>query len=242
MVAFNLDDSIIFTGACACDDGAVRLWDSKTGELRLTIKEENQNDRVFISAAVLSSDGKKILTLSTNGFLRFWNTDDGKKIATLSLETSTAYNAYSLRLSSDANIVFLLNVHTWTADLWDIEKGHIKSVQLTDGQSLYPDWAIKIALSRDGAFFVIGSKEGKVYFFNCKTGKHLLLLHDELSPITSVAFNGDESVISASSKNKIYLWSLEKKTENGDVLVDKAHGTRVSWRSLSDVSCPSKWM
>ena len=138
MVAFNPDDSILFTTAGNVDDGGVRLWDSKTGELKLTIEKNEENfggEPNFITEAVPSSDGKTILTLTYDRTLvRLWNAEDGKILQTLSpnAKSSTRYYAnHCLGLNSNDNSFLLISNDYEMAKIWNIKTGQmLKSIPL----------------------------------------------------------------------------------------------------------------
>lgn len=58
----------------SCTDGGARLWDAHTGELQQTLL----SDAKLLLDAVMSPDGKLVVTAGIDGHLRFWGVASGR--------------------------------------------------------------------------------------------------------------------------------------------------------------------
>jgi WD40 repeat protein len=63
----------------ACGDGAARLWDGATGQLRQTYRGGSR----FLADVTLSSDGSMIVGGGGDGLLRFWDAASGRPLWTM---------------------------------------------------------------------------------------------------------------------------------------------------------------
>ena len=68
---FGPDGTLVLTLA----SGTPRLWDASTGELRLQLGDGPVAGRT----AAFTPDGKFVLTLSTDGKLKLWNTGHARR-------------------------------------------------------------------------------------------------------------------------------------------------------------------
>jgi WD40 repeat protein len=62
-----------------CGDGAIRLWDARTGELRQTYRGGSR----FLVDATLSADGTMLVGGGGDGKLRFWERSSGRPLWTM---------------------------------------------------------------------------------------------------------------------------------------------------------------
>ena len=72
-VAFSADGSVVVTGG---QDGAVRIWDSRTGEERLLLDTERAVWRVG-----LDPSGRRLLSFDESGVARVWTLDQDELVS-----------------------------------------------------------------------------------------------------------------------------------------------------------------
>jgi WD40 repeat protein len=63
----------------ACGDGAARLWDGVTGQLRQTYRGGSR----FLVDVTLSPDGSMVVGGGGDGLLRFWDAASGRQLWTM---------------------------------------------------------------------------------------------------------------------------------------------------------------
>jgi WD40 repeat protein len=68
----------------ACGDGAARLWDGETGQLRRTYRGGSR----FLVDATLSGDGSMLIGGDGNGQLRIWEAASGRPLWTMQAHRS----------------------------------------------------------------------------------------------------------------------------------------------------------
>jgi len=78
----------------ACGDGAARLWDGATGQLRQTYRGGSR----FLLDATLSPDGAMVLAGGGDGLLRFWDAASGRPLWTMQ-----AHRSYLVGLRVDGD-------------------------------------------------------------------------------------------------------------------------------------------
>ncbi|MBA3752368.1 hypothetical protein H0X06_06295 [Candidatus Dependentiae bacterium] len=203
-VAFSPDDSILLTGACACDDGAVRLWDVKTGKLLLVIKEEQKNSDIydFIKSAVFGPDGTTILTKLANGIVKLRDASTGNELK--SVEGNESDNNCVV-LNNDSTLIFssfggnkIGRVLNFTTD----EQLGVE-ISLTNMSSI-----CSIALSTDGKSVLIVSREGKAHLLETASGEQLMEFHVHSDDVTFAAFSSNNRTVLIGSKNSLYIYTL----------------------------------
>jgi WD40 repeat protein len=68
----------------AGSDGAARLWDGVTGQLRQTYRGNSR----FLADATLTPDGSMVVAGDADGLLRFWDTSSGRPLWKLPVHRS----------------------------------------------------------------------------------------------------------------------------------------------------------
>ncbi len=203
-VAFSPDDSIILTGACACDDGAVRLWDVKTGKLLLVIKEEQKDSDIynFIKSAVFGPDGTTILTTLTNGTMKLRDASTGNELK--AVEGSDSDNNCVV-LNNDSTLVFSDFGGTKRGRLLDFATDELlgKEIALAEMGSIS-----SIELSTDGKHILIVSREGRGHLLETTTGKQLMEFHVHNEDVSLAGFSHSNEALFIGSKNCLCIYTL----------------------------------
>ena len=89
----TLDDSVVSVSfspngkriASGNNDGTVKIWDTETGQVTLTInatRKTNGRPRIVASVA-FSPEGNRIVSLDEYGVLKVWDVDTGRQLLTL---------------------------------------------------------------------------------------------------------------------------------------------------------------
>ncbi len=73
-VAYDPDGASIVTGS---DDGALRLWDAASGELRATLTGHEGG----IRSVGFSPDGRNIISSANDGTVRIWDVAEAESLA-----------------------------------------------------------------------------------------------------------------------------------------------------------------
>jgi tetratricopeptide (TPR) repeat protein len=110
-LVFSPDGKTLLTG---CSDGAGRLWDVATGELRLALKHQGA-----VVAAAFSPDGQTFVTGSWDGAARVWKTATGELACP---PLAHQGKVLAVAFSPDGHTV-LTGSEDWTARLWDATTG-----------------------------------------------------------------------------------------------------------------------
>ena len=93
----------------ACGDGAARLWDGATGQLRQTYRGSAH----FLADVALSPDGSILLAGDGDGLLRFWDTASGRSLWTMPAHRS---HLIGIRVDGDDIVTrgFSGDIARWT--------------------------------------------------------------------------------------------------------------------------------
>jgi WD40 repeat protein len=93
----------------ACGDGAARLWDGATGQLRQTYRGSAR----FLAGVALSPDGSILLAGDGDGLLRFWDTASGRALWTMPAHKS---HLIGIRVDGDDIVTrgFSGDIARWT--------------------------------------------------------------------------------------------------------------------------------
>ena len=78
--------------------GEVKVWDARTGENLLTLKEPTAQ----VTSVAISSDGSRIVSAGTDILVKVWDSRSGKEIRTLKGHTgAVSFGRKSVAISSD---------------------------------------------------------------------------------------------------------------------------------------------
>lgn len=225
VVGFSPDGTHFFTGACACDDGRVLVWNFETEEF-LVLKEQPDtlnpyfhfND--FISKAVFRSNNT-IITQSDDGKMKLWNLEQlsenlkgVQKLQTLNTyDCFLAVSPYSniLGLSHDYKKISFYNIDTET----ELRACIVEDTHTTLGSK----GITAAAVSPNGTLCFIGTNNGTVLLLDKESKKQLAI--KENSPITSIAFSPDGTTLIIRSKERLSLWNLSRQAAKQPVTKPK---------------------
>ena len=200
----------------------VDLWDITTGERKKTLStDENAtaDDHVkYIPDMYMnlggyintfSSDGKTIVSYSSNETFRFWDIATRKEIKTLKAEPSGYMRTFSSDLRTLAIAGYKKPIH-----LWDVNSGTPKKTIKTDKLD-----SSFLVFSPDGKLLA-SYDDGVICIWNVNTSEEKKKLIGHKNTVTTVAFSPDNRTLASLSRDDtLRFWDIdtgeEKKTVAG---------------------------
>lgn len=156
-VGFSPDGRQIVSGSL---DRTIRLWDSATGEMLLTLQKAHEG---AIRAVTFSPDQNSILSGGNDGMVRLWDARSGNERLTLG---GQGQRVHSVGFSPDGSHV-VSAFDDQTIHVWDTHSGArvlvIDGLDVDPWQAAYtPDGAHIIAVLTDGTFKVWDARSGEL--------------------------------------------------------------------------------
>jgi len=149
------------TLAAGCDDGTIKIWDTRTRNLRLTFRHQNAPVRIV----AFSTDSKLIAT-ACEGTLNLWDAVEGKLRCTFEVGNLT-----NVAWSPNGKSIATLNADfDQPPRLWDAVEKRL-SIALRHPRGTWPSvsWAA-IAFTADGESLALASSGDAPRFWNSATG------------------------------------------------------------------------
>ncbi len=203
-MAFSPDDETLATEH---QGNTVRLWNTKTSELRHTFTKQEH----WIIHMAFSPDGQLLALLQDKDRNRsLWDTKGGELIYSLTVPT-TKRNQSGAAFSPDGSMLATGMVDktpigkkddiVW---LWDTTTGeHIRTL------TGHLDTITCVAFSPDGQRLASGSDDETVLLWDLKTHKHPRILIGHNDRVLNVAFSPDgKTLVSSSSDGIVLLWDI----------------------------------
>jgi WD40 repeat protein len=203
--AFSEDGTRALT---ASDDGAIAVWDLKTGASQLALKEAGPVGAVGFLAG-------KALALGTDGQLHAFELEKGKKVADWGAASPRAPVALAGKLALVAH-------ERGPIKLWDLDLG--REVRTLDERS---DLRV-LALSADGKRALTGGP-GTLRLWDAQSATELRALDVGGETVTAVALSEDSKLgLSATADGKIALWELDTGQKIDGLDLATSHDRAVS--------------
>jgi WD40 repeat protein len=175
---FSPDGRLLLTG---CEDGALRLWDTATGDLR-----DEYPDRAKVSAAAWSRDGKWLVAGTRQGAVRLWERGSKRDPITLGRHRGPVE---AVVFSPDGRLV-LSGSADLTARLWDTAAGQPVGEPL---RHQGPVWTV--AFSPDGRTALTGSDDKAARLWDVATGRPLGAPLLDQHAVRLLAFSPDGTML-----------------------------------------------
>jgi WD40 repeat protein len=171
--------------------------------------------------AAISPDGRLLVTGEIDGFARVWDIDRNEVKYSLQHENGNEGGMIAADFSDRGN--FLVTVEQNSIARWALDTGRLT------GYWIWPNLT-DVAVSADGRFALIGSKDKQAVYFDMVAGKmRFVFAHHE--KVTSVALSGDgRYALTGSADWHASLWDLK----TGKHLWSKNLKYKIALVSLSD--------
>jgi len=195
--AFSPDGSVLAAGT---GDGRALLWDSKSGELLLTLT--GHGERVSLA---FSPDGSRLATVSWDGTAKVWDARSGAELLALPPQT---HELMSVAFSPDGRKL-VAGLGDGRVKVWDAATG--QELLTLEGHSDiegHTDVVDDVDFSPDGRRLASASWDGTVRLWDAESGwRGETLLHG--SDVLGVAFSPDGSRLATASRDGVVkIWDL----------------------------------
>jgi WD40 repeat protein len=208
-VAFSPDGRYLVTGKA---DGALQVWDSRTGEL---VGPLGTHDRE-VRGVVFSRDGKHLASASGDGNVKLW---DATRLAarpgarlTLPAKVPGPRPSLNVAFSPDGGRLATGGPEQ-TVEIWDVPTGKRQGTFRGHSGDVYT-----VAFSPDdaGRWVASGGEDSTVKVFDSRSGELVRSFRGHTGLITSLAFSPDGRRLYSGSRDKtVKVWDLTELVEAG---------------------------
>jgi WD40 repeat protein len=215
-VAFNYNDKKIVSGSTKKKNGqeSIHIWDVDTGICLLEFKD-TPNTTLSVT---FSNDDNKVVSASSDGTVRIWNSNNGTIILILgqvkNLDSLIGHTSsvLSVKISNDDKKI-ISGSRDKTIRVWDFNNGNLLHT-LKD----HIDSVLSVGFNQNCTKIVSGSEDKtiKIWDFNEDSENYTkcILTLDNKNSVYSVEFNHDSAKIASTSADNIFIWN----SETGDLL------------------------
>ena len=197
-VAISPDNSLLASDG---EDNTIRLWDIKTGDLKLTLSGHND----CVMSVSFSPDGRKIISGGEDELIHFWDVATGKEILTIAghaervSEVMCSPDGELLASYGRDKMIHLWNVHT--GEFLYTLTGHTGSIS-------------SISFSHDSKMLASGNQDGKIRIWDTDTGKirNTITATTDGDGVNAVVFSPDAKTLVSNNYNDdvIQFWNFAK--------------------------------
>jgi len=239
---FSADGNTFVTSSREKPVGLIaRLWDTKTGRLKVTL------NGLALFGPVEKSGVTNMITLTDDEELKFWNADTGELQKTVvsykrSFDKSIISDDGRLVVRYGGRKAFLweaarkyvvpwyVDLKAWdalfspdskivatednlnTIQLWDTDTGRMRALLEGHGSTIYD-----ITFSSDGRLLASASRDGTVILWDTETGRLLQRLPGGKEIARGVQFNPEGTVLAVGYHTQAKLWDLTSGRVTSDL-------------------------
>jgi len=220
-VAFSPDGDGV---ASAGGDGAVKIWNSKTGQVIQTLNAHTG----FVSSVAFRPDGKHLASTGGDHQVKVWDLTTGQKMFAGPCDVvHTTGTAYTTAFSPDGR--WLAAGSDGAVKVWDW-----KNNQLLHTFAGHAKKAISVAFSPDGRWLASGSWGGSKQLWDVEAGgeplRSFAVSRETRQVVSALAFSRDgERLAAASFGRRVDVWD----TTTGGLLHTLPHSGLVQCVAFS---------
>jgi eukaryotic-like serine/threonine-protein kinase len=214
-VAFSPDGERL---ASAGGDGAVRIWNSRTGKRILEISAAHEKGACSV---VFHPHGKHLASAGADGRVKVWDltTDPAIKVFDEPCDALRKFGAAYTVAFSPPDGQHLAAGSRGTVTLWDW-----KNRQPLHTFAGHEHNSIPVAFSPDGRQLATGGGQQGQRTWDTKTGRLLLTLPPHHMPVSALAFDVDAGRLATASVDRsVKLWN----TSTGELIHEFLHNGNV---------------
>jgi WD40 repeat protein len=177
-------------------DRKAQLWEIASGRNIATIGDPKGS----VNSAEFSSDGKKIITASTDNTAQIWDATTGTRITIL---RGHEKDVVSAKFSPDGKFALTAS-NDRTARLWDVVTG--KEIVTFRG---HQDELYSAAFSPDGSLIVTVAADDTVRIWDPASGAELENVNGHIFEVEAAEFSPDGNCVLTTSKDqRLNLWQI----------------------------------
>jgi WD40 repeat protein len=195
-VAFSPDGKTV---SGESDDGEIKFWDHRTGEVKRQLNNEQDNPTLV----AISTDGKSFAEVRQDE-LFFWNanTDAKRTVPLARQETATA-----LALSADGQILALADrsAISLLSPIGDVSKKFVVQEGIVG----------RLAFSNDGRLLAGVDQFGNVRIWNVGSGRIEKTLTTQAETTAMVFAPSGQTLATAARDNTVSIWNLQTGLPQG---------------------------
>lgn len=195
----------------AGSDGRLRISDTETGQIVLTIDAHPKN-----ALAKFSSDGRQIISCGTDQIIKTWDTSNGFKLGSHAGAPCESITAISGRPR---------------VAVFGDRKGALYDVATGERLKAFGDLNIHnisgVAISPNADRLVVGSKDGVITLLDVESGTVVQEEKTSLGEITAVNISVDgRSTIFGTRSGSLYRWRSTDSSFESTAALGAKHGAR----------------